>query len=372
MFKYSFMILNMVHGAIHLMGFIKAYNYANIKELTCFISKPAGVLWLLIAASFAGVALMLFAGCKYWWLLAMPAVFISEALIISCFKDAKFGTIPNIIIFAAAIVSYGLWNFENESKCDLDLILNSLVAGKTRVTAETIADMPPVMKKWFGRSNLIGKEISNVIYLTQRGILKTEPDGEWMPVTAKQWSISDKPEFLWIANIEAAPLIHITGRDKYYDGRGRMLIELMSLFKAADSTGNEIDQGALLRYLGESVFLPSAFFKRYIKLEQLDEFSVKATMNYAGTEAFGIYKFNAAGDFVSFEAKRYYARKEGATLEDWLVTADPDGYKEFGGVRAAAKLAVTWKLKTGDFTWYKFEVDNLEYGADVENCRDKL
>lgn len=80
-----------------------------------------------------------------------------------------------------------------------------------------------------------------------------------MPVTALQWLVSRKPSFLWKARIEAAPLIHISGCDKYYDGHGHMLIKLMSIFKIADSSGKEIDQGTLLATLAKACGRPPRF-----------------------------------------------------------------------------------------------------------------
>ena len=109
------------------------------------------------------------------------------------------------------------------------------------------------------------------------------------------------------------------------------------------------------------MWTPASLLNEYITLEQAGERSVNATMNYGGIKASGVYEFDENGDFKNFTAKRYYERKSGATLEDWLVTADPAGYREFGGIKVPAKLLVTWKLKEGDFTWYRLKVDKIDY-----------
>jgi len=243
MFKAIFIFITLIHGAIHIMGFAKAFNLAEIKELTCVISRQAGLLWLLCAVIFIITAALFYAGYKHWWIIATVGVFISQTLIFSCFKDAGFGTIPNVIILSAAMAAYGIYSFNNYSQAWLNTILNSASAEKIKVSEQSIKNLPPSLKKWFERSNVIGKDISSVVFLTQRGELKTSPDGKWMPVTASQWLVSRKPSFLWKARIDAAPLIHISGCDKYYDGHGHMLIKLMSIFKIADSSGKEIDQG---------------------------------------------------------------------------------------------------------------------------------
>ncbi|MDP4227768.1 MAG: hypothetical protein Q8910_15505 [Bacteroidota bacterium] len=66
---------------------------------------------------------------------------------------------------------------------------------------------------------------------------------------------------------------------------------------------------------------------------------------------------------VSFEAKRYYDRKGGATLEDWFIQIEKNAYREFEGVRIPARSTVTWKLKEGDFTWFKVDIRDIKYNT---------
>ena len=66
-------------------------------------------------------------------------------------------------------------------------------------------------------------------------------------------------------------VLPIAGRDRYADGHGHMLIKLASLLTVADGAGPEIDQGTLLRYLGEIVWFPSAALRDYISWEAIDE-----------------------------------------------------------------------------------------------------
>jgi hypothetical protein len=137
-----------------------------------------------------------------------------------------------------------------------------------------------------------------------------------------------------------------------------MLIELFSLIPVVDAKGEEIDQGALLRFLGEMVWYPSAALKDYVAWDGIDANTARATMRYGGITASGTFKFNENGDFVSFEADRYYYRKEGSTLEKWVITASD--HSEFDGIRIPANLSVTWRLD-GDFTWYKLEIVEVKY-----------
>ena len=65
-------------------------------------------------------------------------------------------------------------------------------------------------------------------------------------VETEQYFTTDEPGFVWKANIKAAPLFHISGRDKYE--MARKYNQNSSLFTVADSRERN-DQGTLLRYL---------------------------------------------------------------------------------------------------------------------------
>ena len=65
--KAVFALIVVVHGMIHLMGFAKAFRYAEIAQLHESITRPAGVLWLLAALLFAASAFLLFAAPASLW-----------------------------------------------------------------------------------------------------------------------------------------------------------------------------------------------------------------------------------------------------------------------------------------------------------------
>jgi hypothetical protein len=142
-----------------------------------------------------------------------------------------------------------------------------------------------------------------------------------------------------------------------------MLVKLLGLVPVVNSRGPEINQGTLLRFLAEMVWFPSGALQPYLTWEQIDLMEARATMSYGGVTASGLFRFNAAGDVTGFESRRYYDRKEGATLETWVIAVEENGYREFRGIRVPAKATVTWKLKTGDFTWLKLEITDMAFNT---------
>lgn len=359
MLRIFFLFILLLHGLIHLMGFAKAFKYVEISQLTSHISKTAGVLWLSAALLFIASAVLFFLKKETWWMIGIPAVLLSQMLIFSQWHDAKFGTIANVIALLGIVPAFGLWNFNAMVRNELEAFLPKEIPTETVLTRDMLTSLPPVVQKWLERSGAVGKPLVHTAHIRQKGDMLTKPGGTWMPFEAEQWNTVDRPGFIWRTTMQAAPDIDIVGRDKYVDGHGNMLIKLLALVPIADAKGPETDQGSLLRNLGEICWIPSAALRDYIRWEQPDSLSAKATMTHGGITASGVFRFDAAGDLISFEARRYYDRKEGATLENWLVRNT--GYGEFEGIRMPVKSEVTWKLAGGDYTWLKLEIVEVEY-----------
>lgn len=97
--KTAIILIILLHGLIHLMGFVKAFNLAEIGELTLPVSRGWGLLWFLTALTLilSGVLWML--NISSWWIPAIIGVILSQILVFTFWQDARFGSIPNLIIF---------------------------------------------------------------------------------------------------------------------------------------------------------------------------------------------------------------------------------------------------------------------------------
>lgn len=104
--KAFFFIVIILHALIHLLGFLKAFNLAEISQLKREISKPYGVLWLLALLLLTTAAIQFILNYNLWWATAIVGAILSQIIIIYFWQDAKYGTIPNIIIILVAIISF--------------------------------------------------------------------------------------------------------------------------------------------------------------------------------------------------------------------------------------------------------------------------
>lgn len=250
-------------------------------------------------------------------------------------------------------------NVDNEIK----VLFNKIKNKRSHISKADIEVLPQNVQRWLKYAQIIGKEKVTSVRLKQKATMRLEIDKRWMPVQAEQYFTTEEPSFIWKANIKMAPLFHIVGRDIYTEGKGNMLIKFLSLFNVANSKGKKINQGTLLRYLAEMVWFPTAVVNNFITWEEIDTKHAKATMTYKEVIASGVLTFNDKGEVINFEAERYGEFDNKFRLELWSISLY--AYKKFDGIKVPTKGDVTWKLKTGNFNWFNFEVTQIEYNIPL-------
>jgi hypothetical protein len=58
--KIAYLIIVLLYGLIHLLGFVKGFELIEVKELTLLISKSLAVVWLTVIIQFKSSILNLF------------------------------------------------------------------------------------------------------------------------------------------------------------------------------------------------------------------------------------------------------------------------------------------------------------------------
>ncbi|HEA19746.1 hypothetical protein LCGC14_1127490 [marine sediment metagenome] len=356
-----FIVILIIHGLIHFMGFAKAFDFGNIAQFTKEISKPMGLLWLLTGLLFFISAILYLMKKDTWPLIAIIAVVLSQLLIFMVWKDAKFGTIANIIILFVGIVGLGHYQFDKMVRAESKQLLQNVQTENHPAISKTAMErLPEIVQKSMRSSGVIGQDEIVSVRLQQKGEMKTKPEGKWMPFTATQYFNVEDAAFIWTTEVDFMPMVNMAGRDKLIDGKGEMLIKLANMIPVVDEGNNEkVNSGAMLRYMAEMVWFPSAMLNDYIKWEAMDANAAKATFTLKGESVSGIYTFSDKGNFKSFEANRYYGGKMDSKLEKWKITASD--YKEFNGIKIPNKCSVIWKLREGDSNWLNLEITELEY-----------
>jgi hypothetical protein len=161
-----------------------------------------------------------------------------------------------------------------------------------------------------------------------------------------------------------APGLWIDARDKVVAGEGRMMVKVASTIAIADVDGPQLDQGALVRLLGEMTWLPASFLdRRYVSWSALDDTSARATLRVSGREVSAEFRFGPDGMPERFTAMRYRDLGNGqATLTPFVGM-----YRDFrmaDGLRVPFGLEGSWSIDGQPFTFARFEVERVEYVAE--------
>lgn len=265
-----------------------------------------------------------------------------------------------IFVIFVIVINIGRIIFDRKVKGEVKKLFAEYHIDRTKViTKEDLIGLPEPIQKWLQKSQIIGKEKIVTVKLKQKGLFKTKKEKPWIPFKAEQYYNTDVPGFIWYATMKPAPLLTVKGRDMYYDGRGNMLIKLLSSIKIADASGPEIDQGTLLRYLNEIMWFPTAALNDYIEWQSIDQKSAMASMNYKGVKASAIYYFNEDGDLINFVAERYMDINGDFKIEKWSTPISD--YREFNGIRIPSEGEAVWKLDSGDFSYIKIKLIDIDY-----------
>lgn len=362
--RIALLILIGIHGIIHLFGFLKAFGISEFNAISQPISKTYGTLWLLTFIFFIITVFFNLIHSDYWWLSGFLAVIASQVLIFNYWSDAKFGTIANLIILLALILSYSSFDFKSKIVKEREKLFESSQSVSEKViTKETISKLPSIIQKWLINNGTISKKPIYNVYLTQELQLKLKPEQTtWNCGMAEQYFTIQPPAFNWNINTEMNSILSIVGRDKFVDGKGEMVIKLLSLIPVANAKNNEkVNQATLQRYLAEIVWFPSASLSEDIKWETIDDNSARAIMEYKGTEGSGEFYFDNNGNFERFVAMRYQDSNDDKPTK-WTVTATKT--EERNGIKIPIECEASWELESGKWTWLKLKITDIQYNVN--------
>lgn len=358
--------LLLIHGIIHLFGFLKAFNLVHFNAIQQNISKPFGLVWLISATLLLITAISILFNFKWFWVIGVVAVLISQGIIIYYWSDAKFGTILNVLILIAILLSSSALNFKSKVISERTEMRKASQKGMSLpIDLEKIHVLPVPVQKWLSKTKATEFLVPETIYLTQELELKMTPKQEkWIKEKADQYFTVAPPAFNWSIDAKMMAILNIVGRDKFVDGKGEMEIRLLSLFPVAHAKDNpKTNQATLQRFLAEMVWFPGAMLGKQISWKELDNLSAEATLTVNKTKASGVFHFTEDGLFHFFEADRFKDQNDDKTSK-WIVEALK--HEEKNGILLPTELEASWVNENKKWTWLKLKIKDIDYQAKVE------
>jgi hypothetical protein len=360
--------LLVLHGLLHLLGFLKSWQLAALPQmsgqtlfaLTQPLSRLVGLFWVLACVLFLASAGALLSRVQSWWVVALVALGLSQLLILFAWPDAKAGTLVNLVLALPLAAAAAQLGFARQTARSVHELWSEPPAGAlSSVARQELEQLPAPIQRWLEASGAVGQPRTRSVRLHQSGWLRTTPKGAWMPARAEQHFNVERPGFVWAVDARMKMVLPVSGRDSYLNGRGRMLIKLLSLVSVADASDAKTQQGTLLRFLSEMVWFPSGALSPYVHWEPFDEHSARATMSYGGASGSALFEIDARGRVANVSAERFFGAGPDSKLDHWTIPMRE--WSNLAGFVIPVAGDVIWKLASGDFNYYRWRVDDVTY-----------
>lgn len=239
-------------------------------------------------------------------------------------------------------------------------------AGSTEpliIDRSRLEGLPVPVRRYADKAVGERKRAVRTVRLRHGGTFRTKLDGAWLPIRGDEYFAADPPGFVWWGRVRVAPGLWVEARDRSVGGVGSMLISAESTFTLADSAGPEMDQGALLRLLGEMPLVQTALLDhRYVTWTAVDDRRAGATLRLNGREAAGVFEFGEDGLPASFLADRNRDLGGGrSVLTPW--SGECAEYREVDGLLVPHQMVAYWHVDGQRIPYVRFLVEKLEFDA---------
>jgi hypothetical protein len=364
--KIILVILLVLHGGIHLLGFVKAFGLAPVAQLTQPITRTAGAFWLATAVLLVGAGVLVAFRVPSWGYFAAAGVVLSQALIVLSWTDAKWGTVANLLLLLPAIaglLSALPTSYANRFHSDVQQRL--MVAPEPALlTEQDIQHLPMPVQNYLRFTGSLGKPKVVNVRVAWKGSMRTKLDGDWLPIRAWQYNFFGDPARLFY--IESS--MHGLPFDGYHAYIGKdatMQIKVGGLLQVVDAKGEKMNRGETVTMFNDMCLLaPATLVSPSIRWEEIDSVTVRGFFSNKGNTISAVLMFDASGALRNFVSIDRYLSEDGKTYLSYPWSTPVGEYGEFGGRKVSAGGEAIWHMPQGEYAYGRFTVEELEV-----NCR---
>jgi hypothetical protein len=223
---------------------------------------------------------------------------------------------------------------------------------KNTFSYDQLEGLPQPVQRYFRHVLQEGQPYISYVRLKHDGWFKTGKDKKAMDIQGEQYFTAEKPGFIWKGKTSM-----FTARDMYLDGKGSLTVHLFSLIRIVREEGPNVDQGELLRWLGESVWFPTNLLpNKHLQWLPINDHQARLNFKYKDLSVYYIVTFNEDDEIEKMETERYMGN-EGLT--PWVGRVSE--YHEVEGVKVPSVIEASWMLEDGKYTYGRFRVQQMEY-----------
>lgn len=264
-----------------------------------------------------------------------------------------------VVAFAVAMLIATMAAWHRTTRDNVARMHATSTALQETFSSASLEQVPPPVARYFRRALHEGQPLAVSAVATQDAEFFI--NGAWRPLTATQHFAASPPAFVWDARIRMAPFVAVHVRDSYIGGRGSMQATMFGVYKLADQEGvPELNAGALQRYLGEAVWLPTALLPGHgVTWTAVDDSSAIATLTGGPTMVSLKFLFDAADRIIEVSGDRYAEDKGRYQLRPWRVRCAD--HEEQHGMLIPMSCEVAWLSPEGPQPYWRGRLTAIEY-----------
>lgn len=272
-----------------------------------------------------------------------------------------------ILILIIALVVIIFWG-KQRWKAETRTIRQNLEAAQGPMPATyfdpaDIADLPPVVQRYFNTVLKKGQPIVTRVQVRHRGMFNMgQTKDNWKPFNSDQVVITQRFGFDWNGKVQMAPGLNVLVHDAYAAGEGILHAALFGLFSVMHLRDtSDVAKGELMRFFAEAAWYPTALLPgQGIQWEALDAHSAKATLTDGPIALTMTFTFNEQG---LIETVRADAR--GRSVGDQIIPTPWQGrfwnYQECAGMLVPLDGEVAYLLPEGEKPYWRGHIEHIDY-----------
>lgn len=226
-----------------------------------------------------------------------------------------------------------------------------------------VEGLPVPVQRGLHRAGVVGGEIPAAVRVLQEGKIRTRADGRWLRFTAEEDYTLDPPGFVWNASLLLAGVRAGRATDSFVDGRGRMRVKLFGVFTVVDASGDDMDQGSLMRWLNETMWFPAVWATEAISWEPVNDNAAIGSVAVGGLTASAEFLFDDDGRLVDFRTDRFRSVGSGFEMTPWSTPLVE--HRDFHGVVLPSVGSAVWTLDHDAFEYIRLRVTDVAYSPQA-------
>ena len=308
-------------------------------------------------------AVLLAAANAWWWPPAAVGLVISQALIVTAWSDAKYGSILNAILLMPVVVvamAAAPWGFRATYAREVASGLSRPSPSATPVTEADVAHLPAAVQRYLHFVGAVGKPRISNYRVRFRGMLRTGPDAPWMLIAAEQQSFVDPPGRLFLVHGSRFG-VPMAAFHRYVGKAATFQVRIASLLTVVDARGPEMTRGETVTLFNDMCLLAApTLVDTRIAWTEVDGQTVRATFSNAGNAVTATLSFDESGALTNFVSEDCYQTTDGKTYERLPWSTPVRDWREFEGRKVPAGGDAIWRTATGEYPYARFETVDVQ------------